>query len=83
MTLNKNVGSAERVARLGIGLTAGALLLSGRFTRPLEAFFGVVGLAGIFTGTTRYCPINHALGMNHFLANDTNVEPLLKTPQAA
>ena len=73
MTLNKNVGSVEKVARLGIGLTATALLFSGRFTRPLEALFGIVGLAGIVTGSTRYCPINQALGVNHFQSDNTSV----------
>lgn len=56
----RNVGSAEQYARLAAGIAAGAAALNA--TGWQRATLGTIAAAGLGTGLTRYCPINHAMG---------------------
>jgi hypothetical protein len=59
-----NVGRAEQKFRLA----AGAALLAGAAFFPLKNGWRIgLGVAGVFqliTGSIRYCPVSHALGIN-------------------
>ena len=59
-----NVGENERIARLALGTAAAtAAFVSGRgIVKPILAG---LGLFGILTAATRYCPVNQALGVNN------------------
>lgn len=62
--MHRNVGSAERYARLALGAAAGAA--AARASGWQRATLGTVAAAGLTTGLTRYCPINEAVGRNSF-----------------
>jgi hypothetical protein len=59
-----NVGEGERLARLVLGTAAAtaAFISRGGVKKPLLAG---LGLFGILTAATRYCPVSHALGINN------------------
>ncbi len=85
--MNRNVGSAERVFRLGAGIAASAAALLLPELRGLRIPLTIVGFAGLFTGTTRYCPINQAFGIDNYtpsierkLARDRERRELRPTP---
>ncbi len=60
----RNVGGLDRTARIVLGIV---LVLVGLFA-PLEMTWRivalVVGIIGLATGGSRYCPLNQALGIN-------------------
>jgi hypothetical protein len=64
MSLQCNVGGADRKTRIGIGT---ALLGIGAFApikKPLKIAAGIAGIFGVMTGLSRYCPASQALGRN-------------------
>lgn len=54
-----NVGKTEQVIRIGSGAI---IVLMGLYYR---SWWGIIGLAPIITGATRYCPLNALLGINN------------------
>jgi Protein of unknown function (DUF2892) len=62
--IKSNVGEGERLVRFALGAAAatGALAAQNGAIKPMLAGLGVFG---ILTALTRYCPVNHALGINH------------------
>ena len=62
--MQRNVGSAERYARLALGAVAGAAAAS--TSGWPRAALGTVAAAGLATGVTRYCPINQAAGRDSY-----------------
>ena len=54
-----NVGKTEQVVRITIGV--GIILIGLAF----RSWWGVIGLAPIITGATRYCPANTILGVDN------------------
>ena len=64
--MKHNVGPKERYGRIGLGLLSavGAALL------PVDTIWrvalGVMALAGVGTGVSRYCPVNQALGIDNY-----------------
>jgi hypothetical protein len=56
-----NVGPTERIARLAIGAAAGVAAMQTRGWP--RAVLATVAVSGLTTGTTRYCPVNQALGL--------------------
>lgn len=66
MKLNRNVGSTERVFRLGAGIAAGAAALLLPELRGLRIPLAIAGVTALVTGVSRYCPINHALGIDNY-----------------
>lgn len=73
MTFEKNIGPRERIARLSVGALAFSLLLL-TSSRVAQGVLGVVGIAGLTTGATRYCPLNQALGINNYPPRQTSLE---------
>jgi len=69
--MKKNVGSMERYVRLGAGVAATAALpfVKSRWARAL---LGMVATTGFSTGLSRYCPVNQALGVDHFSADPSD-----------
>jgi len=59
-----NVGPSERTVRLLLGGAAMAGVFMTRKSR-LKPLLTGLGLFGIVTSALRYCPINHALGINN------------------
>ncbi|MFC5651934.1 DUF2892 domain-containing protein [Paenibacillus solisilvae] len=57
--MNCNVGKTEQIIRISIGV---GILLIGLAYR---SWWGVIGLAPIITGATRYCPANTFLGIDN------------------
>ncbi len=74
-----NVGSKERIARIGLGLLAGGVAVSGSVSGWVQGILGVVGLAGLATGITRYCPVNQMVGYNGCAADEKAPRVLKKT----
>lgn len=58
--MQRNVGSAERWARLTVGAAAGAAATT--TTGWPRAVLGTVAAAGLATAATGYCPISQATG---------------------
>lgn len=63
--LECNVGPAERYVRLGMGLTAAAMAIGGVPSERWRLPLSLAALSGIFTGITRYCPLNALLGIHN------------------
>lgn len=57
--LNCNVGKTEQAIRITIGA---GIIIAGLYYRR---WWGLIGLAPIITGTTRYCPANAVLGIKN------------------
>ncbi|MBE9914788.1 MULTISPECIES: YgaP family membrane protein [Paenibacillus] len=57
--LNCNVGKTEQAIRISIGAT---IVLAGLY---YKSWWGLIGLAPIITGATRYCPANAILGLQN------------------
>ncbi|KEQ23149.1 YgaP family membrane protein [Paenibacillus tyrfis] len=57
--MNCNVGKTEQVFRISIGVT---IVLMGLYYKN---WWGIIGLAPIITGATRYCPANALLGIQN------------------
>ncbi len=57
--MNCNVGKTEQIIRISIG--AGILLLGLAY----KSWWGIIGMAPIITGVTRYCPANSILGIDN------------------
>lgn len=62
--MNCNVGSTERNIRLAGGLAVIGLGLFAPFNKAGRIAAVSIGAAEVITGLTRYCPVNHALGIN-------------------
>ncbi|MCY9692254.1 YgaP family membrane protein [Paenibacillus alginolyticus] len=59
-----NVGKTEQVLRIAIG---SAIVLAGTYYKK---WWGLIGIAPIVTGTTRYCPLNAVLGISNCKADN-------------
>ncbi|MHB1515296.1 MAG: YgaP family membrane protein [Acidiferrobacteraceae bacterium] len=57
--MSKNVGTADRVIRVTIGLIAITLTINGRW-----APWGWIGIVPLVTGLVGYCPVYRMLGLN-------------------
>jgi hypothetical protein len=62
----RNVGPRERYGRIGIGILSGI----GAVFLPAEAIvrvaLGIIGIVGLGTGVSRYCPVNRLLGIDNY-----------------
>ncbi|MBA2939740.1 DUF2892 domain-containing protein [Paenibacillus sp. CGMCC 1.16610] len=58
-----NVGKTEQVLRIAIG---SAIVVAGTYYKK---WWGLIGIAPIVTGTTRYCPLNAVLGISNCKAD--------------
>lgn len=64
--MKQNVGSKERYGRIAVGILSGlgaGLLPVGV---ALRVGLGLIGLAGLGTGMSRYCPANQLMGINNY-----------------
>lgn len=57
--MNCNVGKTEQIVRMSVGA---AVLVTGLMYRK---WWGLLGIAPIVTGATRYCPANALLGIDN------------------
>jgi hypothetical protein len=57
--VNCNVGKTEQIVRMSVGA---AVLVTGLMYRK---WWGLLGIAPIVTGATRYCPANALLGIDN------------------
>jgi hypothetical protein len=69
--MKQNVGSTERFARLALG--AAALAAASRAEGWQRVALAGIGISGISTGLTRYCPINEALGVDRIETVDVGL----------
>lgn len=61
--MEKNVGGLDRFFRFSVGfLSLGIAFAAGDWI--LRVVFGLVGLIGVGTALTGFCPINRILGLN-------------------
>ncbi len=56
--MTANIGTADRILRIVVGLT----LLSLVFVGP-QSLWGLVGLVPLLTGLARFCPLYTLLGV--------------------
>jgi hypothetical protein len=83
--MDKNVGGADRIARLVLGpvlIVVGAAALAGVGLSAGDALgvgLAVVGLlvGGVFvvTGTVQKCPLNGVVGLNTFRGSGSESDP--------
>lgn len=77
MLIKCNVGIYERQLRFAAGLAAGYAAY--RAPDPItKALLGVLGIFGIGTGATRYCPVNQLLGVRHCQPAYRSVRQLIR-----
>lgn len=57
-----NVGKKERKVRLALAVAAGLAAYLNR-SRGLRPILSAIGAFGFLTAVTRYCPVNHLLGI--------------------
>ena len=60
MQLNTNVGTADRIIRviLGLALLSAIFVLDGK-----ERWFGLIGIVPLLTAAVRFCPLYTVLGI--------------------
>ena len=63
MQLNQNVGTLDRIARLGLGAVLGVVFLAGFVAIPLSWLVGVLSVIMLATGALGSCPIYTLLGV--------------------
>lgn len=63
MQLNQNVGTLDRIARLGLGAVLGAVFLAGFVATPLSWLVGVLSVIMLATGALGFCPIYRVVGV--------------------
>ena len=70
MSIKKNIGTPDRIARITIGLTLLALI-SLAFIGPKTplAYLGLLGVVPLVTGMAGYCPPYKWLGINTYKHN--------------
>ena len=59
--MNANVGSADRVVRVIIGLVIWSYLFIGEGS---ARYFGLIGLVPLLTAAMGYCPLYSIIGLN-------------------
>ncbi len=62
--MKRNVGTIDRVIRIGIALIIGVLYLTGQLSGTAAVILGVVALIFLITGLFGSCPLYAALGMS-------------------
>lgn len=80
--MKRNVGERERYGRLGLGVLSGAGAIFLPVGTVVQVLLGVVAVAGLATGTSRYCPINQAFGIDNYGKGERTKE-VSKTGHAA
>lgn len=63
MQLNQNVGTLDRIARLGLGAVLGVVFLAGFVATPLSWLVGVLSVIMLATGALGFCPIYRVVGV--------------------
>jgi hypothetical protein len=77
MLIKCNVGIRERQVRFAAGVAA----VVGAYVTPnpvMKSILGVLGLFGLSTGATRYCPVNQMLGVRHCQPAYRSVRQLIR-----
>lgn len=64
--MKKNVGSRERYGRIAFGILSGIGAVFLPLDGVVRVMLGIIGLAGLGTGVSRYCPLNRLIGINNF-----------------
>lgn len=64
--MKRNVGNRERYARIGVGILSGVGAIFLPASNAVRVLLGVIGLGGLGTGASRYCPVNQALGIDNY-----------------
>jgi hypothetical protein len=72
-----NVGTQERVFRFLTGVAATSFAFSSK-SPGIKVLAGGIGLLGLGTGITRYCPINQLLGLNRCQPAFRSVRQLMR-----
>ncbi len=62
--MKRNVGTIDRVIRIGIALIIGVLYLTGQLSGTAAVILGIVALILLITGLFGSCPLYAALGMS-------------------
>jgi hypothetical protein len=63
MKLQKNVGTIDRVARVGLALALGIAVITGIVAAPFSYLLAVLAVVFLATGAIGWCPIYFALGI--------------------
>jgi hypothetical protein len=63
MKLQKDVGTIDRVARIGLALALGIASIAGVVTAPVSYLLAVLAVVFFTTGAIGWCPIYFALGI--------------------
>ncbi len=62
--MKRNVGTIDRVIRIGIALIIGVLYLTGQLSGTAAVILGIVALILLITGLFGSCPLYAVLGMS-------------------
>jgi hypothetical protein len=63
MKLSHNVGTPDRIVRLGLGAILGVVFMAGIVAVPLSYVVGVLSVIMLATGALGFCPIYALLGV--------------------
>jgi hypothetical protein len=63
MKLTQNVGTLDRIARLGLGAVLGVLFIAGIVAAPLSYLVGLLSVIMLATGALGFCPIYALVGV--------------------
>ena len=63
MNLTQNVGTLDRIARLGLGAGLGIIFLAGIVATPLSWLVGLLSVIMLATGALGFCPIYRVVGV--------------------
>lgn len=83
LIMKRNVGVRERYGRIGVGVLSGVGAIFLPAGTVVRAALGIIGLAGLGTGVTRYCPANQILGIDNYGGAETEKEKNQEKPAAA
>lgn len=64
MTLTRNVGGADKVIRIVVGIVLIALMLFADLNATWQIVAGVVAAIALVTAFVGFCPLNGLLGIN-------------------
>jgi hypothetical protein len=63
MQLTQNVGTLDRIARLGLGAVLGVVFLAGIVAAPLSYLVGALSVIMFATSALGFCPIYRIVGV--------------------
>ncbi len=72
--MNKNMGSADRIARVVLAVVVGGLYMQGIITGILGTLFLVLAVVFVLTSIVSFCPLYKVFGISTCPIEDSSKE---------